>query len=278
MKQTIQVHMVQMTSAKSAQSNMAFLDAHLESQDLTDVDIVVIPEMFAQFGVADQKPLASEEVEFNGPIGAAIRRWAQLYQVWIVAGTIPVMTAKAGRPVARCHVVSNAGEVVSYYDKIHLFDAVVADKQGIYKESDSYSPGSTPIVFDSPWGRIGLAVCYDLRFPELFRTLNDLGAEVVILPSAFTEKTGAAHWEVLCRARAIENQFFLVAVNQCGHHDSDRKTWGHSMLVDPWGEIIDMGSTIGGRTVTIARKNVDDIRQRLPVNQHRRLGSKKNNT
>ena len=274
MAQSLTVHLVQMTSSKVAQQNIDFLDNHFKSNELSDVDIVVIPEMFAQFGASDQKPLAPEEVSFHGSVGNKIRQWAKQYQVWIVAGTVPVMTDGDSRPVARCHVINADGEVAAYYDKIHLFDAIVGDKQGAYRESDSYSPGSSPVVFDSPWGKIGLAICYDLRFPELFRELNDLGAQIVLLPSAFTEKTGAAHWEVLCRARAIENELFMVAVNQCGHHDSDRKTWGHSMLVDPWGATTALGNTIAGLTVEIALAAVSKIRQQMPVNQHRRLGLK----
>ena len=154
---------------------------------------------------------------------------------------------------------------------MHLFDALVGDQQGVYKESNNYSPGSSVVTLNSPWGALGLAVCYDLRFPELFRQLNDAGAELVIVPSAFTYKTGQAHWEVLCRARAIENGYFIAAVNQCGQHDPRRRTWGHSLLVDPWGEIQDLGAEPCGQLLVVEFDRVAAVRQQLPVNQHRRL-------
>jgi len=271
MEKEIKVFFVQMTSRRDISENLKWIEGQFHIASTAGANIVVLPEMFAQFGVADQHDLAKDETEFRGPVGTVIRSLAKKYGVWVIAGTVPVLTDQDERPRARCHVIDAKGCVISYYDKIHLFDAVVGDKQGAYKESDSYSPGDEVVTFLSPWGEIGLAVCYDLRFPELFRRLNDAGAEMVIVPAAFTYKTGQAHWEILCRSRAIENGFFIAAVNQCGQHDKKRATWGHSMMVDPWGDMSDMGEDIDGRLFTVDLNNIKDVRLRLPVNQHRRL-------
>ncbi|WP_320823616.1 carbon-nitrogen hydrolase family protein [Reinekea sp.] len=272
MSKAIDIFIVQMTSCPQVDVNLAWVEQQLALAASCGAELVVLPEMFAQFGVADPRPLAAQERTFNGPVGSVIRTLAQQYGLWIVAGTVPVLTDADRRPRARCHVVNAQGEVVSHYDKIHLFDAVVGDQQGVYKESDSYSPGSEVVTVDSPWGILGLTVCYDLRFPELFRQLNDAGAELVLVPSAFTYKTGQAHWDILCRARAIENGYFIAAVNQCGQHDERRRTWGHSLLVDPWGETQDLGAEPSSRLLTVDFDRVAAVRQQLPVNRHRRLG------
>ncbi len=271
MTSQIRIHLVQMTSSTLLDENLTYIAKELGNLPANSVDMIVLPEMFAQFGVSDQRPLAQGEEHFDGKVGRFIRGWARRLTAWVIAGTIPVAVQGDARPVARCHVIDSNGILVSHYDKIHLFDAMVSDSHGQYRESDSYSPGHDPVVFDSPWGKVGLAVCYDLRFPELFRMLNDAGAQVIILPSAFTAKTGQAHWEILCRARAVENGVFMVAVNQCGLHDCQRSTWGHSMVVDPWGEVTDVGSQQVSQTVVLDLDRVCEVRQQLPVNQHRRL-------
>jgi deaminated glutathione amidase len=271
MKTTINLTLVQMTSSHDVDANLADISQRLDKADLTRTDILILPEMFIQFGETERARQYRESADFNGRAGQCIRDWARQYNIWIVAGTVPVLDSAAEKPYARCVVIDSAGELVVHYDKIHLFDATVSDAQGRYRESDSYGAGQQPIVFDSPWGKLGLAVCYDLRFPELFRALNDQGAQLVLVPSAFTAKTGAAHWEVLCRARAIENGYFLVAVNQCGRHDEKRTTWGHSMVVDPWGVVTDVGEQPTVKTLTLNLTQVDQVRQQLPVNAHRRL-------
>ncbi len=267
----IRFAMLQMTSSRHVQENLDSVEAMLASADLDGADILVLPEMFAQFGESDRQLFVVESEQFNGQIGQAVRRWAKQYNLWIVAGTVPVKIKNSAKPMARCLVVDADGEIVSHYDKIHLFDATVSDSQRQYRESDSYQAGSTPVVFNSPWGKIGLAVCYDLRFPELFRALNEQGAQLVIVPSAFTAKTGQAHWDLLCRTRAVENGYFIAAVNQCGQHDAKRNTWGHSMLVDPWGTALDAGDQPKLHLVTAEFSKVQDVRKQLPVNEHRRL-------
>lgn len=267
----INIASVQMCSTRDLQQNLKKaleLSRHAMDQG---AELIVLPEMFALFGERNALPLANNEVEFTGEVGTALREFARTYQTWLVAGTVPVAVEGEDRPRARCHVLDSQGEVVSYYDKIHLFDADIGDAQQSYRESDSYAPGGTPVVVDSPWGKIGLAVCYDLRFPELFRELNDRGAQAVIVPSAFTHKTGEAHWEVLCRARAIENGYFVVGTNQCGHHSEKRQTWGHSMHVSPWGEFESLGSKEGVLVTELAMSEVELVRAKVPVNKNRRL-------
>lgn len=272
MNQVVTFCAVQMTSGKNLEKNLKDVEQKLRQQDLSGVQFVVLPEMFAVFGVRDQAALAQQERDFHGPVGTAVRQWAREFQVWIVAGTVPVMAGDETLPRARCHLIDDQGELIAHYDKIHLFDAVVGDRQGSYRESDSYSPGNEVVTVPTPWGRLGLAVCYDLRFAELFRALNDQGAEFVILPSAFTALTGEAHWEPLCRARAIENAFVLVAVNQCGQHDAKRATWGHSMLVDSWGRTESMGGDNGCGLFSTDLSDVAVSRRLIPVNENRRMG------
>lgn len=271
MTTTINLALVQMTSGPDLAANLDYLAEQFRDPTFTSADIIVLPEMFAQFGAANERHLAQEETDFNGPVGKRVRQWARTLGCWIIAGTVPVLQPPDIRPRARCYVVNADGELVTHYDKIHLFDAEVADKQGSYRESDSYSPGEHPRCFDSPWGSIGLAVCYDLRFAELFRRLNDQGAQLVVIPSAFTAATGAAHWQVLCRARAIENGFFVAAANQCGQNDAKRSTWGHSMTVNPWGEFVALADQPACLFHRIDLGDVAQARARIPVNANRRL-------
>lgn len=271
MSDQIRLFFVQMTSGPDIEQNLDYVEGQLEHLKTSQADMVILPEMFALYGSKEQARLGAQEREFHGPVGKAVRGWAQMYGVWIVAGSIPAVDGDETKSKARCHVVNPAGELVTCYDKIHLFDANVSDKQGAYRESDEYSAGSQVVSFDSPWGRIGLAICYDLRFPELFRKLAEQGARLVVVPAAFTAVTGEAHWEVLCRARAIENGIFLAAVNQTGQHDARRQTWGHSMLVSPWGGSTDMSDTATSKVFTAQLSEVETARNQLPVHQHRRL-------
>jgi predicted amidohydrolase len=267
----MKLFLAQMTSVKDIQLNLDVVKDFAQEAQAAQCDMLVLPEMFAQFGVSNSRDLAALESDFNGPVGSVIRQLAKAHGLWIIAGTVPVDAGDSQNPKARCHVINAEGEVVYFYDKIHLFDAEVGDNQGRYKESDSYSHGESLAVFKSPWGTLGIAVCYDLRFPEVFRQLNDLGAELVFLPSAFTYKTGQLHWDTLVRARAIENGFFVAAVNQTGQHDAKRQTWGHSQLVHPQGQVESLGEEMAGLVVEVDLSEVESFRSALPVNQHRRL-------
>jgi deaminated glutathione amidase len=212
----------------------------------------------------------------EGPIQAWLARTARELALWIVAGTIPIKAEGGARVSAACLVIDTQGSCVARYDKIHLFDVdVPAGAQNAaesYRESATIAPGQQPAVVDTPLGRVGLAVCYDLRFPELFRRLAAQGAEILCLPAAFTVPTGRAHWEVLLRARGVENLCYVLAPAQVGRHANGRDTYGHSMIVGPWGEILNVCADEPGiATAAIDLQRLAELRQRFPVLAQRRL-------
>lgn len=201
----------------------------------------------------------------------ALASLARQYGVYLVAGTLPIL-AEDGRAYAASLVYGPDGTRLGRYDKIHLFDVDVEDGTGRYRESTHTHPGSGLTLVDTPFGRLGLAVCYDVRFPELFRALAEAGATLIALPAAFTEPTGDAHWDVLVRARAIENQCYLLAAGQQGQHANGRRTWGHSMVVDPWGRVVaQLPQGEGVVSAQIDSAEMARIRDRLPALKHRRL-------
>jgi len=235
--------------------------------------LVVLPENFAIMAVRDPERLAVAERDGEGPIQEFLAQSARTHGVWLVGGTIPLQTRDGTRVRAACLVYNDRGERVARYDKIHLFD-VKLDNGEEYNESAAIEPGDEPVVLETPFGRLGLAICYDLRFPELFRQLLDRGAHLFAVPSAFTVHTGRAHWEVLVRARAIENLAYVVAAAQGGYHINGRETYGDSMIVNPWGEVLDRLAR--GSGVVLAehdRQYFEHTRQRFPSVQHRRLQS-----
>ena len=167
-------------------------------------------------------------------------------------------------------MIDGAGDIRARYDKIHLFDVDLPSGER-YRESAAYAPGREAVVVETPWGRLGLAICYDLRFPDLFRALSDAGATILSIPAAFTVPTGRAHWHVLLRARAIEAGAFVLAAAQTGHHADGRETYGHSLAIDPWGEVLlDMAAAPGLALVTLEPARIDDVRRRIPALAHRR--------
>ncbi|MHA7880845.1 MAG: carbon-nitrogen hydrolase family protein [Saccharospirillum sp.] len=264
-------YLAQMISTRNWQDNLERVHWHMQQAAAEGCDAVQLPEMFACFGQPDVQGIAAAETDFTGDIGGRLRQWSQHYGLWLLAGTVPVQIPGEDRPRARLHVLDAEGELRAWYDKIHLFDASVSDSQRRYRESDHYSPGSEVVTVTTPWGIWGLSVCYDLRFPELYRRLADAGAETLVAPSAFTWVTGQAHWQVLCRARAIENGCYMLAANQGGQHDAKRRTWGHSLMSDPWGEVTELAEGEGGLCVTTDPERVREVRAQLPVHEHRRL-------
>lgn len=239
--------------------------------------LAVLPENFAVLSTRKMLECGLEESSGHGPIQNFLAEQAAALGLWIVGGSLPISTRPDGSSVpdhvrASCVVFNDQGQQVARYDKIHLFDAMVEDAQGQYRESDTFEPGEDIVVLDTPAGRLGLAICYDLRFPELFRKLREQGAEWIALPSAFTWNTGDAHWHALMRARAIENQVWLVGPGQGGHNSERRRTYGHSMIVDPWGRILaEQNEGPGVVTAELDMERLEDIRARMPVWEHRRL-------
>jgi nitrilase len=223
-------------------------------------------------GIHDADKLAIGEAEGSGPIQEFLAATAQRLGLWVIAGTIPVRIPGEARVAAASLVYDAAGKCVARYDKIHLFDVEIPERAESYRESAHMAPGRTPRVIDTPIGRVGLAVCYDVRFPELFRNLSAQGAQVFVLPSAFTAPTGRAHWETLLRARAIENLCHMIAPAQSGFHPNGRETYGDSMIVDHWGRIL--ARLPRGRGCVSAELDLDrqaQARKSFPALLHRVL-------
>lgn len=270
MTETEQVAAVQMTSGDDVQGNLETAAALVGRAAEQGARLVVLPENVAFLGAEEGDKLAVAEAPGQGPIQDGLREAAVTHGVWLVAGTIPLITEEADRVSASCLVFDDSGQLRARYDKLHMFDVDVGGGE-TYGESRTLRPGAEPIVVDSPVGRIGLAVCYDLRFPELFRSLLDAGAELFAVPSAFTVPTGAAHWELLLRARAVENQCHVVAADQVGTHPSGRASFGDSMIVDAWGQVLARRAT-GSGVVTgpVDRAERRGQRERFPALSHRR--------
>ena len=228
--------------------------------------LVVLPEYFAIMGHSDKDKVAQRETFGEGPIQAALQQMAQQHQIWLIGGTLPLDAGNDEKVWNTTLVFNPAGECCSRYDKVHLFGFSGLGER--YAEADTIEPGAARVVADTPFGRLGLSVCYDLRFPELFRGMGEVDA--IILPAAFTATTGQAHWEPLLRARAIENQCYVLASAQGGEHENGRKTHGHSMIIDPWGRIL--GELPQGEGVVVAEINpslTESVRTRLPALRHR---------
>ena len=234
--------------------------------------MVVLPECCLLFGGHESQQLQYAGIEDEGELKHALATLAQRYQVYMVAGTIP-MRADDHRVFSRSYLFSDTGVTLGSYDKLHLFDVDVADGTKTYRESDTFHPGLRITVVDTPFGKVGLAICYDIRFPDLFRALRLAGAEIIVLPSAFTKVTGEAHWQVLLQARAIETQCYVLGAGQWGQHNQgSRETWGHSMIVDPWGKVIaERPEGLGWVQAEIDLQQIAKIRQQMPVLGHNRF-------
>lgn len=264
---------IQMTSGPRVPDNLEEAGRRIAAAAAAGARLVVLPENFAIMPLNDAGRLAVVEKDGAGPIQEFLAAQAKTHRLWIVGGTIPLAANTAGKVRAACLLFNERGERVARYDKIHLFDVQLENGEK-YHESSSFEPGGEVVVADTPYGKLGLAVCYDLRFPELFRRLQERGAEIFAVPAAFTALTGKAHWEVLLRARAIENLVYVIASAQDGRHANGRETYGDSMIVNPWGEI--MARLEHGAGCVIAdcdHARLQQVRRNLPSIHHRRLGS-----
>ncbi len=268
----IKVAAIQMASGTNLNANLLTTERLLEEAARAGVSLAVLPENFALLGADSADALPYRESEGEGPLQAFLSRLAARLGIWIVGGTIPLYGDDQSRWRATSLVFDDAGREVGRYDKRHLFDVTLVESGEQYHESDTIEPGDKVVVIDSPVGRLGLAVCYDLRFPELFRAMVDQGAQVFSLPAAFTAVTGRAHWDILVRARAIENLSYVIAAAQGGFHVEGRETYGHSMIVDPWGSVLDRRER--GNGLAIASIDPDfqsSTRRNFPSLKHRRL-------
>jgi len=262
---------VQMTSGPTVPENLEEAKRHIADAVAAGARLIVLPENFAIMPRNDADRLAAAEKDGHGPIQDFLSAQVRLHHVWLVGGTIPLVANSPHRVRAACLLFNDRGERVLRYDKIHLFD-VRLDNGEQYRESSGIEAGGDIVVADTPFGRLGLGVCYDLRFPEFFRRMLDREAEIFAVPAAFTAHTGKAHWEVLVRARAIENSVYVIASAQSGRHANERETYGDSMIVSPWGEVLArLPHGSGFVMAECDRADLQHVRASLPSIRHRRL-------
>jgi len=263
---------IQMTSLPAVQENLHQAADLIGRAAEQGADLVLLPECFAALGNSSLAAIAAAEFGPERPIRRFLAEQARKHGIWIIGGSLPLPRSAGGKPLATQLVVDEQGREVARYDKLHLFDVDVSDSHSTYRESHDYAFGSDVVCLDSPVGRLGLSICYDVRFPELYQALRLAGAELVVVPAAFTAVTGAAHWEVLLRARAIESQCYVLAANQTGTHAGGRQTFGHSCFIDPWGELITtLPEGPGIVCGELDREFLRDVRQRMPITAHRRF-------
>ena len=259
---------VQMVSGSDVAANLAIAEPLISTAAAAGARLVVLPEYFGILGARATDKLAVRETDGAGPQQAFLARLARTHGIWLVGGTVPVATADPTRVRSSCLMYGPDGARVARYDKIHLFAFARGDEN--YDEARTIERGTTPVAVDLPCGRVGLSVCYDLRFPELYRGLGTLS--LILVPSAFTATTGAAHWHLLLRARAVENQCYVLAAAQGGAHPNGRRTYGHSVLIDPWGHVVaeqDEGPGVVAGVIDPAR--LAEVRAQLPALSHRVL-------
>ncbi|WP_250537802.1 MULTISPECIES: carbon-nitrogen hydrolase family protein [unclassified Caballeronia] len=264
-----QVAALQMVSTPERDRNLADAGRLIAEAARGGAQLVLLPEYFCYMGFKDTDKLAIRETPGAGPIQQFLSDAAREHRVWIIGGTLPLQSPEPNRVLNTTLVFDPTGKQVARYDKIHLFNFEKGEES--FDESRTICPGSEVRTFEAPFGRVGLSVCYDLRFPELYRKLGDCA--LMVVPSAFTYTTGNAHWETLLKARAVENQCYVLAAAQGGRHENGRRTWGHSMLIDPWGAIVavkdeGMGVVAGG----IDLQRIAAVRQSLPAYRHRVIG------
>ncbi|ABV35176.1 nitrilase/cyanide hydratase and apolipoprotein N-acyltransferase [Shewanella sediminis HAW-EB3] len=272
----MQISLLQCQSSRDIAQNLQFIESQLSLLPRVsgEEQLVVLPECCLLFGghESQQGEYALNSCSEENPLKTAMSDLARKFDVYLVAGTIPVL-ADDKRVYSRTYLFDCAGKVLGEYDKLHLFDVDVSDGTKEYRESDTFCPGEKISVIDTPFGKLGLAICYDLRFPDLFRAMRLAGAEIIALPAAFTKVTGAAHWQPLIQARAIETQCFILAAAQWGQHNKgSRETWGQSMIVDPWGRIkAEKMTGCGWVQASLDKSELAQIRQQMPVEQHNRF-------
>ena len=266
---TFRVSLIQMRSGRAPTANMAAAAALIGEAKTGGADYVQTPEMTNILEVSRERLFATIVPEEQDASLATFRELARALQLYVHVGSLAIK-ASADKAVNRSFLIDRRGEIVARYDKIHMFDVDLKGGES-YRESRSYRPGDLAVLTDLPWGRLGLSICFDLRFPALYRALAEAGATFLAIPSAFTKQTGEAHWHVLMRARAIENGSFVFAAAQGGDHENGRSTFGHSLVVDPWGRVLAEGGTEPGVVFAdIDPAEVSLARSRIPSLQHGR--------
>jgi nitrilase len=264
----IRVAAIQTVSAPVVETNLAAAEASIGAAARAGAQLAVLPEWFCFIGASERDKLALAEADGAGPIQAFLAQAAARHRLWLVGGSLPLATGDPDKVRNACLVFDDTGRRVARYDKIHLFDYTGPDEA--YRESRTIEPGREPVAVEAPFGRIALSICYDVRFPELYRRLAPM--DLITVPAAFTVSTGEAHWETLLRARAIENLAWVIAAAQGGEHPTGRRTYGHTMIVSPWGEVV--ARRASGPGVVVAEVDFAQqrrLRQSLPALAHRVL-------
>jgi predicted amidohydrolase len=263
---------IQMTSSATVEENLKTAGDLIQQAAQLGAELVVLPEIFPIMGNNPLDKIHIREQEGKGPIQAFLAEQAATYKIWIIGGTIPLEASSPHKIRAACLVYNAKGEQVARYDKMHLFD-VSLDLNQIYNESATVEPGNQVVVVETPVGKVGLSVCYDIRFPELFRAMFNQGAEIITIPAAFTVPTGQAHWELLARARAVESFCYVMGACQAGKHDNGRETYGHSLIVEPWGSVVASlpEARPGVITAKIDLAYLREKRKAIPVDKHQRI-------
>ena len=263
---------IQMASGPNVKANLAEAEKLIKIAVQQQAELVVLPENFAIMGTSETDKVKIAEEFGSGLLQDFLKDQAIKNNIWLVGGTIPILSKESGKVFAACLLYSAEGELVARYDKIHLFDVTIEATDESYTESETITPGDKIVVIDTPFGRLGLAVCYDLRFPEIFRAMVDENMDICALPSAFTSLTGKVHWESLLRARAIENLSYIIAADQGGYHVGGRETHGDSMIVDPWGLVLNR--LPHGTGVVVANVDIEKLehtRKMFPALKHKRF-------
>jgi len=267
----MKVAAVQMTSGRDVERNLADARRLLAEAAAAGAELIVLPENFSFLGAQDAERIAAAEAPGDGPAQTFLVDEARRHRAWIVGGTIPIRD-RNDRAASRSYLVSPEGEIAAFYDKIHLFDVEIPGQMAeSYRESATTLAGDRVVTAKTPLGRIGMTICYDLRFPALFHRLGALGADVIVVPAAFTVPTGRVHWRPLLKARAIESLAYVVAAGQWGEHAGGRKTYGHSMIVGPWGDVLaERPEGAGIVAAELDMIGLERVRQQFPVLAHRR--------
>lgn len=262
----IKVAAIQMASSPQVSSNLIEAERLIKVAAEADAKVIVLPEYFCIMGNQDSDKVKVREEEGHGPIQKFLSKMAKKHKVWVIGGTVPLVSNSLRKIRNSCLVYDDKGRQVARYDKIHLFGLNLGAEH--YHEENTIESGEEVIVVETPYGKIGLSVCYDLRFPELYRAMGNV--DMIVVPSAFTDTTGKAHWETLVRARAIENMCYVIASAQGGYHLSGRETHGNSMIVDPWGVVLDRLPRGSGVVIAnINRQYQDSLRKSLPALKHK---------
>jgi predicted amidohydrolase len=267
----VKIAVLQMTTGIDPAANLTTIMDAMRQAKSKDAEMLFTPEMSGYLDRDRKRASATIVAEADDLVLSSVREKAAALGLWVSIGSLAVADpATPGKWRNRAFVIDDTGAIRARYDKMHLFDVDLPTGES-WRESSSYAAGDTAVLVDTPWAPIGLSICYDLRFPDLYRTLSDAGAQILTVPAAFTVPTGKAHWHVLLRARAIEAGCYVIAAAQTGTHADGRETYGHSLVIDPWGAVLlDMDEAPGIATLDLDLARVNTVRQRIPALDHRR--------